>query len=136
MTTGTGAPPENQPAPRSDEIPGVTPADQGTPQTSSDLKAPADPNELKPGTVSSDPANPAVAAAPDPNELKPNVAQETQPAPAPAQVNELQVQPSGTTAAPSDPNAVSSSKDLADDNEVASSKHKKKKGLRKIIPMR
>ncbi len=138
MTTGTGAPPENQPAPRSDEaIPGVAPTDQGTPPTPSDPKVPSDPNEMKPSPAGSDSANGsgAVAAAPDPNELKPNIAQETPPAPAPAQVNELQVQPSGTAAAP-DPNAASSSQDLADDNAVASSKHKKKKGLRKIIPLK
>jgi len=137
MTTGTGTPPENQPAPRSDEIPGVSPTDQDAAQIPGDPKAPSDPNEIKPAPAGSDSASPsaAVAAAPDPNELKPNIARETPPAAPPAQVNELQVQPSGTTAAP-DPNAASSSQDLADDNAVASSKHKKKKGLRKIIPLK
>jgi outer membrane protein assembly factor BamD len=124
-TTGTDAPPENQPAPRSDapvaeNIPGVTdPAQPAQP----------DPNELKPTEANQ--AADAKPAEPDPNELKPNV--DPQPAPAPAQVNEIQ--PGAAQAAqPAAASASSSDQDLADDNAIASSKHKKKKGLRKVIP--
>jgi outer membrane protein assembly factor BamD len=146
VTTGTGAPPENEPAPRSDATPpetAKTPADQGTTQP--------DPNELKPGsTDSSDPkaaSDPKTASdpkgatdpkteasIPDPNELKPDVAPADQPAPAPGQVNEIQQGANGTAQGPGNGNSASS-QDLADDKEVASSKHKKKKGLSKIIPM-
>jgi len=139
-TTGTGTPPENEPAPRSDATPPETAkaaADQGTPQS--------DPNELKPGsTDASDPkaasdpkgsSDPKTAAnVPDPNELKPDVAPTDQPAPAPGQVNEIQQGANGTAQAPGNGNSASS-QDLADDKEVASSKHKKKKGLSKIIPI-
>jgi len=134
VTTGTGAPPENEPAPRSDATPPETPnapADPGTLQP--------DPNEPKPGsTDASDPkgaTDPKTEAiAPDPNELKPDVAPTDQPAPAPAQVNEIQQGANGTAQAPGNGNSASS-QDLADDKEVASSKHKKKKGLSKIIPI-
>jgi outer membrane protein assembly factor BamD len=124
-TTGTDAPPENQPAPRSDapvveNIPGVTdPAQPAQP----------DSNDLKPTEANQ--AADAKPAEPDPNELKPNV--DPQPAPAPAQVNEIQ--PGAAQAAqPAAASASSSDQDLADDNAIASSKHKKKKGLRKVIP--
>jgi len=134
VTTGTGTPPENEPAPRSDTTPPETAkssADQGTPQP--------DPNESKPGsTDASDPkgaTDPKTeASVPDPNELKPDVAPTDQPAPAPAQVNEIQQGANGTAQAPGSGNSASS-RDLADDKEVASSKHKKKKGLSKIIPI-
>jgi hypothetical protein len=90
-----------------------------------------DPNELKAG-AGSDSADPKVAAAPDPNELKPNV--EPQPAAAPAQVNEIQTGAS----AQAQPNGKASASDqeLADDNAIASSKRKKKKGLLKVIPLK
>ena len=134
-TAGTGAPPESEPAPRSD-----APAPDAATSGSAALSAPPDPNELKPDATGTDPAvgdpsatNPkAVAAAPDPNELKPDVAPTDQPAPAPAQVNEIQ--PGGAPAAAGD-SASSSSQDLASDKDVASSKHKKKKGLSKYIPL-
>jgi outer membrane protein assembly factor BamD len=132
--TGTGAPPESEPAPRSDTLApeAASTSDPGAPAT------PPDPNELKPGS-SGDPAvgdpkdagDPkVVAAAPDPNELKPDVAPTDQPAPAPAQVNEIQ--PGVTPAASAD---SASSQDLASDKDLASSKHKKKKGLSKYIPL-
>jgi outer membrane protein assembly factor BamD len=127
QTTATGAPPDNQPAPRSDaplaadNIPGVTdPAQPAQP----------DPNELKPdaGTPAAD-AKPAEA---DPNELKPNV--DPQPAPAPPQVNEIQPGASAQSGQPA--KASASDQELADDNAIASSKRKKKKGLLKVIPIK
>jgi outer membrane protein assembly factor BamD len=122
---GTDTPAENQPAPRSDD-PAAPAANAGT-----DKNAPAaeDPNELK--TIGSE-ANADANAPPDPNELKPNVASDT-PAPAPQQVNELGPNTSDPTAqAATKPDA--SGQELADDQMISSSKHKKKKGLSKIIP--
>jgi hypothetical protein len=122
---GTGTPAENQPAPRSDD-PAAPAAKATADQTPAGQE---DPNELK--TIGSE-ANADANAPPDPNELKPNVAPDT-PAPAPQQVNELG-QNTG------DPNAQAATKpdasgqELADDQMISSSKHKKKKGLSKIIP--
>jgi hypothetical protein len=95
---------------------------------------------LKPGAVSgsggSDPkdaSDPKTAAnAPDPNELKPDVAATDPPAQAPGQVNDLQAGNGGTPQASAN---GTSSQELADDKDIASSKHKKKKGLSKIIPL-
>jgi outer membrane protein assembly factor BamD len=120
-TIGKGAPPPDQPAPRSD-----TPVPETAAQPADNPAAPAaDANELKPN----------IAA--DPNELKPNV--ETDPAPAPAQVNEIQSGQAAkgqTATGKNDPAASSSStaddKDI--DNAMSSSKHKKKKGIRKVVP--
>jgi hypothetical protein len=85
---------------------------------------------LKQNTSNSDAQ---AAGVTDPNELKPNVAQDAPPAPAPAQVNELQggdpAQASANGAA-----ASAAGQEPADDNAIASSKHKKKKGLHKVIP--
>jgi hypothetical protein len=127
QTTGNGAPPENQPAPRSDTPPQPEAANVADPNPA----ATPDPNELKAG-AGSDSADPKVATAPDPNELKPNV--EPQPAAAPAQVNEIQTGAS----AQAQPNGKASASDqeLADDNAIASSKRKKKKGLLKVIPLK
>ena len=89
-----------------------------------------DPNELKPSAAAgSDPST--AAAVPDPNELKPDAATTDTPAQAPAQVNEIQ------QGAATNPQAAgdASSQDLASDKDIASSKHKKKKGLSKIIPI-
>jgi outer membrane protein assembly factor BamD len=125
QTTGNGAPPENEPAPRSD-----TP--QAEAPSSADATPPAqpDPNELKPAAADS--ADSKAAAAPDPNELKPNV--DPQPAAAPAQVNEIQTGASAQT--PANGKASASDQELADDNAIASSKRKKKKGLLKVIPLK
>jgi outer membrane protein assembly factor BamD len=127
-TTGTGVPAENQPAPRSDQ-----PAAQ---ETAVGAQPRPESNELKPDPAPES-ADPKPAQAPDPNELQPNVPRQDKPATAPAQVNELAT---GATAA--DPQAgngngaaAASGQDLADDNAVASSKRKKKKGIRKIIPL-
>jgi outer membrane protein assembly factor BamD len=136
VTTSTGAPPESEPAPRSD-----TP-ETGSKNDPASQSAPPDPNELKPGstgvsdTGTNDPkdaSDPKTAGnAPDPNELKPDVAPTDKPASAPAQVNEIQQ----SANAPSQASASgASSQDLADEKDIASSKHKKKKGLSKIIPL-
>ena len=129
-TTGMGAPPESQPAPRSDaEAPETAPAGDPASQPS------PDPNELKPAAGGAgDPSAgdpPAPAAASDPNELKPDVAPTDPPAQAPAQVNELGQGAASTPQAAGD----ASSPELASDKDIASSKHKKKKGLSKIIPL-
>lgn len=126
VTVGTGAPPPSEPAPRSDAQapPTTTGSDPGT------QPAQPDPNELKPSAAAgNDPTT--AAAVPDPNELKPDTAPTDTPAPAPAQVNEIQ------QGAATNPQAAgdASSQDLASDKDIASSKHKKKKGLSKIIPI-
>ena len=143
-TVGNGVPGPGQPAPRSDA---TAPPDAAVPAGSAastgGAAAPAanqpDPNELKPNVV----------APADPNELKPNVGQDSgQALPPPQQVNEIQ---SGTAAqsagggtaaagtaegkSSGDPSASSSTDaNDADDATVASSKHKKKKGIHKIVP--
>ena len=81
-------------------------------------------------------AEPQSDAANDPNELKPNVTQDPAPAQAPAQVNEIQ---NGDTSQASGNGATASQgngQELADDNAIASSKRKKKKGLHKVIPFK
>jgi outer membrane protein assembly factor BamD len=125
VQTVNGTPAANEPAPRSDAP--VAP-------TSDPNAAPAqpDPNELKPAANASDPSSPAVA--PDPNELKPSVAAD-QPAPAPAQVNEIQQGNESSAPAAQGASSNPDGQQLADDKDLASSKHKKKKGLlRKVIP--
>ena len=126
---GAGSVPGNQPAPHSDD-----------PQSNAggaDPKATTqdDPNELKP-TAEAGGTGTNTADNPDPNELKPNVAPEDKPQPAPAQVNEIaQGSQSGNGNTPAAENSGNSSgQELADDKMIASSKHKKKKGLGKIIP--
>ena len=120
-TVGKGALAADQPAPRSD-----TPAPE-TAATPADNPAPAaDPNELTPN----------VAA--DPNELRPNVDNNAQTAPPPTQVNELDPATGGQPAAGANGKAAAGSSAPADDKDIesamSSSKHKKKKGLQKIIP--
>ena len=142
QTTGTGAPPENQPAPRSDTPPAENaPAADANSNGASDANANAqpvaDPNAPKPTSENVDPkaADPKAAAA-DPNELP--VASDTKPAPAPSQVNDVAGSGNGggdQAGNNGNHNASASDQDLADDNAVASSKRKKKKGLSKIIPV-
>jgi outer membrane protein assembly factor BamD len=137
----------DQPAPRSDapppaDSPAAEPPAASTPApppAASAATASPDPNELKPNVDS-----PA-----DPNELKPNVSNDEngQALPPPQQVNEIQTgtanapgasntTPGSTTGKTADGAAASSSTDSdADiDATVASSKHKKKKGIQKVIP--
>lgn len=119
--TGTGAPPPNQAAPRSDD-----PASTANSADQNSAPAAQDPNDLKPNVADTAPA------ANDPNDLTPNVPQGTAPAPAPGQVNEIN-QPAGTTAQPANSASASSDQGLADDQMISSSKRKKKKGLARII---
>ncbi len=112
---GTGAGPVGENAPRSDVPPNPVPQ----------VEAPAppaqDPNELIPN------AN-ANAQPPDPNELKPNVSQD--PLPAPQQVNQMgQSAPQNAAAS-----EAKSDGDQPVDVTYSSSKHNKKKGLRKVVP--
>ena len=53
--------------------------------------------------------------------------------PSPAQVNEIQP---GASAQATPTAKASSDQELADDNAIASSKRKKKKGLLKVIPLK
>jgi outer membrane protein assembly factor BamD len=132
---GTGAPPANQPVPRSDS---PAPPDTGTASVSATgtgntapSAAPTDSNELKPNV------------GPDASELKPNVpADSGQALPPPQQVNEIQT----GTSAPAAPaqasgndgkggdSAASVNSQQSDDTAEASSKRKKKKGIHKVIP--
>jgi outer membrane protein assembly factor BamD len=141
---GVGAPPADQPAPRSDAPPADAPVvngstvdnstvPAGTGTGSSPFAAPtnaaaADPNELKPDSASTS----------DANELKPNVgngqtANSQNPAPAPAQVNEIG-NGGSSSSADGKTDTSSSSTDAADSADLSSSKHKKKKGLGKLNP--
>jgi len=147
-TVKSGTPGPDQPAPRSDTpVPAdAAAADNSAAANNSSPPAPAQPdtNELKPNT------GPA-----DPNELKPNVSEDSgQALPPPQQVNEIQsgvaTRPAsgGTTAAgsatgtapastgKSGDSSASSATDQSDDTDatVASSKHKKKKGIHKVVP--
>ena len=136
-TVGTGAPPADQPAPRSDAAsPEAGPAAEGANPAAGDNPAAeasaADANELKPNAA-------------DANELKPNVADDgTQTLPPPQQVNEIQGAGNGPAAGNSGhagtngqtPDSAASGNQPASDEETsqASSKRKKKKGLHKIVP--
>jgi len=116
---GNGAPPPNDPTPRSD-----TPPANGSPFAQP--AATADSNELKPAVAAN-----SGDAKPDPNELTPAVdPQNTGEAtlPPPPQVNEIQA-----GSADSAPNTSSSSAP-ASDKDISSSKKKKKKGIKKIMP--
>jgi outer membrane protein assembly factor BamD len=117
---GTGTGPVGESAPRSgdpaDPVPQAQPSAQAPAQTQTQAEAP-DPNALPISNGN---------AQHDPNELVPNVSQT--PPSAPAQVNQI------------DPTAPQNTASVKDDgNEAAdvnysSSKHNKKKGLKKIIP--
>jgi outer membrane protein assembly factor BamD len=140
---GKGPLAPDQPAPRSDQpapenpagsaaagvevigtTPGVTGTDGAAAAAPTPAASPEDANELKPN----------VAA--DPNELKPNL-DNVQTAPAPTQVNEIQPGGDGQAAA-TDGKTASAASATADDKDIdaamSSSKHKKKKGLRKVVP--
>jgi len=127
---GTGPPPANEAAPRSDAPPGDSSGAEGTAATgdSTGSATAADANELKPN----------VAPA-DSNELKPNVpADGGQSLPPPQQVNEIQSgaagQSSSNGATSASSTTASDSQDTPDDAVASSSKHKKKKGIHKIVP--
>jgi outer membrane protein assembly factor BamD len=138
-TVKSGVPGPDQPAPRSDT---PVPADAAPADNSAAADTPAtaqpEPNELKPN------AGPA-----DPNELKPNVSDDSgQALPPPQQVNEIQTgaaaqpatggtSPATASTGKASDSAASSTTDKTDDTDatVASSKHKKKKGIHKIFPL-
>jgi outer membrane protein assembly factor BamD len=130
VQTVKDAPTESDPVPRSD-----TPAPDPAAAVPDPNAAPAqpDPNELKP-TPDAAADSAAAAAVPDPNELKPD-APADKPAPAPTQVNEIQPGSGTSPAAAQDASSNAAGQQLADDKDLASSKHKKKKGLlHKVIP--
>jgi outer membrane protein assembly factor BamD len=122
-TIGTGAALVGQPAPRSD-----APA----PTVAPDAGAPVE----QPSAAPPDASAPA-ASAPDANELKPNMQQDNaQALPPPQQVNEIQAGSSsqaGTQASGATDSTSTSDQSKEDDSAISSSKHKKKKGLRKIV---
>ena len=142
VETVKGTPGPDQPAPRSD-APIPPDAAAANNSAAADASAPPavgqpDPNELKPD-----------AAPADPNELKPNVSGDSgQALPPPQQVNEIQTgatapQPAGGGTSPavasdgkSAASSASASTDQSDDTDatVASSKHKKKKGIHRVVP--
>jgi outer membrane protein assembly factor BamD len=120
-----GTPGANEPAPRSDN---PAPAAANTNPFATPAAA-ADPNELKPTT----PAE-SGTAAPDANELTPTAQPSTAAGneaalPPPVQLNELQEGQSAQA------NSANSSSSLATDKDISTSKKKKKKGLKKIIPL-
>jgi outer membrane protein assembly factor BamD len=143
-TVGNGAPPaESQPVPRSGDAAhdgsaaatATVAADPASP-AATDAAAPA--AEAPPAQPDANELTPNVPA--DPNELKPNTAQEGgQVLPAPPQVNEIQPSAAQSGSADQAPAAAgkatdSSADQLADDAAISSSKHKKKKGLKKVVP--
>jgi len=127
------APMENQPAPRSDDPPAPAAA-ANAPDTQSDAKnQQPDTTDLKfSGANASPPAQAAPAS--DPNELTPNVPQDARPAAPPAAVNEIPLDGGKNGGGASAGSSQGSNQDLASDEMISSSKHKKKKGLQKIIP--
>ena len=112
----------------------VAPGSPLTPPGASPFNAPAsgatdqppapDPNELKPNAA---PDPNELKPAVDPNELKPTNAGTDPTLPPPPQVNEIQQGQSSSTAANADNSP-------ATDQEISSSKKKKKTGLKKINP--
>lgn len=134
-TVGNGSPGANEAAPRSDAPAAQAAEPGGTAATTDSDTAPpaAQPggNELTPN------------APPDANELTPNVpANAGQALPPPPQLNEIQAgdasQGDASAAASSDASksdaAAASDQQPATDQEISSSKHKKKKGLKKVVP--
>jgi outer membrane protein assembly factor BamD len=120
-TVGKGPLPPDQPAPRSD-----TPAPETSVTAADNPTAPA---------TGTDELKPNVAA--DPNELKPNV-DNSQTAQPPTQINEIEPRTNGQTAGADGKTADGGASATANDKDVedamSSSKHKKKKGLRKVVP--
>jgi outer membrane protein assembly factor BamD len=125
ITQVKGVPTENQPAPTSENP---------NPQASPSNTNPAEPNPPDTSELPVSGAANAQAAAPDPNEL--TVSKDAQPEQAPPAVNEVaQNGTNGGGATAKSGSSEGSSQDLATDEQIASSKHKKKKGiLDKIIP--
>jgi outer membrane protein assembly factor BamD len=152
---GTGAAPVGEPVPRSDAAPPANPAMESSPapageastQAATDSAASAG-NSAAPAGTDSAGQTPAVGelkpnVPQESNESKPNLApdqnQSGQPLSPPPQVNEIH---NGNTAPGSqtgDKTADSASRSSKSEEEaspadISSSKHKKKKGLHKIVP--
>ncbi|MDP9162287.1 MAG: outer membrane protein assembly factor BamD [Acidobacteriota bacterium] len=142
-TVKSGTPPPTQPAPRSD-----SPLDSGPTVNN----APVDNTTANSGAITTapEPAAGSASSQPDPNELKPNVTPDAnelksnvasdagQATPPPAQVNEIQQgsptpDAAGNSTA-SDKSDASKTDEASEDSTVSSSKHKKKKGIHKIVP--
>jgi outer membrane protein assembly factor BamD len=125
----TGAPPPSEAAPTTEN-----PLTDKTITQAANTSANAqpDPNELSP--TADPPAATNTATAADPNDLTPNVPKDAAPAQAPQQVNQIGGQ--GTNGGGSQGASASKASDqqLATDQMISSSKHKKKKGIGKIIP--
>ena len=104
--------------PSSESIPPIANplAPAGSQPGPSNAPPPADPNELKPNTPA------------DPNELKPADSGSDASLPPPAQVNEISQGSSSSVATKANDSAPAS------DQDISSSKKKKKKGLSKINP--
>jgi len=127
-TVNNGAPAPNEPAPRSDQAPAAAGDSAATPAAGSAPSTGAPPGEPTPN-----------GSGNDSNELKPNVSGPGGQTPPPSpQVNEIQEGSApGASSAQSGTNAAddaASSSSQAPADSVASSKHKKKKGLKKLIP--
>jgi len=119
---GTGSVSANQETPRSGGVTDPTPQAEAPSSAQAITPAPAqasDPNELVPN------AN----AQPDPNELKPNVTPDNA-VPAPTQVN--QIGPGAQQSPTADSNKNDGNEEA--DVQYSSSKHNKKKGLKKVLP--
>ena len=130
VMTGTGAGEKTV----SGEIVSGAPLVNGTVPRSDD---PATPTETAPDPGAAAPAPAPVTPAPvtdgtpDANELTPNMPDASQPlAPLPP-VNEIQ---NGATATQDEAAKADASQQPASDQEISSSKHKKKKGLKKVVP--
>jgi len=132
LQTIKDVPTENQPPPRSDE-PAAPPPTNAPDGQDTTAQQPGTNNDLKFSGANAPPAaQPDASDSKD--ELKPNVPQDAQPPAAPAQVNEIAPGTNGGGAPASASASQGSNQDLASDEMIASSKHKKKKGLQKIIP--
>ena len=122
-TIGTGTVGANQEAPHSGD--GTDPTPQAEAPASAQVPA-------QPGPAQAPDSNelvPNANAQPDPNELKPNVTPDNN-LPAPTQVNQID---------PNAPQSATANGNKNDGNEEAdvqysSSKHNKKKGLKKVLP--
>jgi len=145
VSSGSTPPPSDAVPHSGDPTPGTAPADGSTPAPTTDnsgavpagatppaAAAPpaganptaADPNELKP-TTQPDPNELKPNAQADPNELKVAGQQEATPAaPAPTQMNEIQ----------NDGSQGAAGSATATDEEISTSKPKKKKGIHKVVP--
>ena len=116
----TGSVPANQDAPHSGDVADPTPQVEAPAQpTPAPAQAQApDPNELVPN------------AQPDPNELKPNVTPADNALPAPTQVNQINSNTPQNATANSNKNDGNEEADV----QYSSSKHNKKKGIKKVLP--